>query len=410
MNTINKVVKKELCTGCGTCTGICPYGAIRMVKDEKRGIYFPKIDEKKCRHCGLCLKACPGASVNFKQLNLSIFGKEPENKLIGNYLQCYTGYSTNERLRHDCSSGGIVTQLLIYLLEKNIIDGALVTKMKKDNPLEPEPFIAKTKKEIISGRGSKYCPVPVNVGLKGILSSKKNEKIAVVGLPCHIQGIRKAEEVLPELKKRIILHIGLFCNHTPNFSATKVLLEKFKIRPEKILKLDYRGEGWPGKMKIRTKNKDFLISDYWSIIGSPKFTAKRCKLCTDATAELADISCGDAWLPEFLKDRTGTSIIIIRSPISRQILEFMKRENRLNFKKTVTYKVILSQRGVLDYKKIEVPIRIRIRKLFSKNNPFYNIKFLNPNLRDISRILKSKMLSHARKFLVRINLTHRNFP
>jgi len=53
---------------------------------------------------------------------------------------------------------GVVTQLLIFLLEKGIIDGALVVRMREDQPLEPEPFIARTKEEIISTSKFKYCP------------------------------------------------------------------------------------------------------------------------------------------------------------------------------------------------------------------------------------------------------------
>src|SRR4030043_382689 len=114
----------------------------------------------------------------------------------------------DEEIRRGSSSGGIVTQLLVYALEKGIIDGALVVRMKKDKPLEPEPFIARSREEIISASKSKYCPVAANVVLKAILSEKG--RVAVVGLPCHINGIRKAESALPELKKKIVLHVGLF--------------------------------------------------------------------------------------------------------------------------------------------------------------------------------------------------------
>jgi coenzyme F420 hydrogenase subunit beta len=47
-----------------------------------------------------------------------------------------------------------------FALEEGIIDGALVTRMKKDRPLEPEPFIARTREEIIEASKSKYCGVP----------------------------------------------------------------------------------------------------------------------------------------------------------------------------------------------------------------------------------------------------------
>ena len=134
-------------------------------------------------------------------------GSDVSNNIhIGNYLKCYLGHSTDYDIRFNSSSGGLITQLLIFALEEGIITGALVTRMKKDKPLEPEPFIARTKKEILDAMGSKYCPVPANIALKEILKSKEGEKFAVVGLACHIHGIRKAEQIYASLKKKIILH------------------------------------------------------------------------------------------------------------------------------------------------------------------------------------------------------------
>src|SRR5690606_36009483 len=115
----------------------------------------------------------------------------------------------DDNIRYNSSSGGLVTQILCFALEKGIINGALVTKMNKESPLQPQPFIARTKEEIIEASTSKYCPVPANMALKEILSSDV-EKVAVVGLPCHIMGIRKAEMKNNLLKNKIVLHMGIF--------------------------------------------------------------------------------------------------------------------------------------------------------------------------------------------------------
>ncbi|MHC1595631.1 MAG: 4Fe-4S binding protein [Candidatus Syntropharchaeales archaeon] len=115
-DTISQVVKDNLCTGCGTCLALCPNEAIEMVIDEKKGVYVPELNEEKCNNCGICYKVCPGHEVDFKELNLEIFGKEPENVLIGNYLNCYVGHATDHEIRYNSASGGLVTQLLIHRL------------------------------------------------------------------------------------------------------------------------------------------------------------------------------------------------------------------------------------------------------------------------------------------------------
>jgi len=321
--TISKVVESGLCTGCGTCVGICPEDAVQMVKDESKGIYLPQLDEAKCNECGICLKACPGYEVDFKALNLEIFGKEPADILLGDYPSCYIGHATDYDIRYNSASGGLVTALLIFALEQGLIDGALVTKMNEKNPLEPQPFIATTREEIISASKSKYCPVPANIALKEILNAKEGERFAVVGLPCHIHGIRKAEEVNKKLRERVVLHLGLFCGHTPNFLGTEFLLNRMSLKKSDIIKLDYRGEGWPGSVKICLKGGQ-LLPDYswaWGLLGSNFFTSARCLMCYDQTAELADISFGDAWLPEVTgSEKIGKSMVICRSEVGERVL------------------------------------------------------------------------------------------
>ena len=375
-NTIAQVVKDGLCTGCGTCISLCPNEAINLTINEKKGIYVPELNDGKCNNCGTCYKVCPGHEVDFKQLNSEIFGKEPEDILIGNYLNCYIGHSMDYDIRYNSSSGGLVTQFLIFALEEGIIDGALVTRMKKDKPLEPESFIARTREEIIAASKSKYCPVPANIALREILESKEGERFAVVGLPCHIQAIRKAELVNKKLKERVVLHLGLFCSHPMTFKGTDFVLQKYRLTKENIAHLDYRGEGWPGYMKIQFKNgneKHIPRGEYGIFHSLGFFTPARCALCCDQINELADTSFGDAWLPELEEDRIGTSVIISRSKSGENLMQHATGKGKLALWNIDEKKVRL-----MGSKKVSFPLKYRIAYLSGKKRPIYNISL--PNL------------------------------
>lgn len=377
--TIEAVVRHGLCTGCGTCVGLCPRDAIDMVIDHHKGIYVPRLDKEKCNQCGLCLDVCPGHSVDFKQLNLEIFGKQPDDVLLGNYLNCYIGHATDYDIRYNSASGGLVTALLISALEQGIIDGALVTRMRKDRPLEPEPFIARTREEIISAAKSKYCPVPANVALKEILRAKKGEKFAIVGLPCHIHGIRKAELVDKKLKEKIALHLGLVCTYADGFWVTKLVLDKYGIRPEDIAYLDYRGGGWPGYMTINFKDKTrkLIPFDEYTIFHNLGFFAQpRCFLCCDGINDFADISLGDAWLPEVRKqDNIGTSLIISRYKIGEALLEQATAKEKIALENIESRRI----RGK-GTKKAEFRIKSVLSYLTGKKIPQYNIELPKPRL------------------------------
>lgn len=365
---IDSILRDGLCTGCGTCIALCPRNAIELRLNEQNGIYIPELINNKCNDCGLCFKVCPGHGIDFKELNLEIFGKVPENILLGNYLDCYAGHATDNNIRSNSSSGGLITAILIFALEEGLIDGALVTKMKKDKPLEPEPFIARTREEIIEASKSKYCPVPANISLTEILEVEG--RYAVVGLPCHINGIRKAQRINKKLAERIVLHLGIFCNHAPNFVGTKLFLNRLKIKSNEVIKLDYRGEGYPGSMKIVQKSGIKLISlrDYWTFIGTYFFYPKRCLICSDGICELADISFGDAWLPELADEKIGKSILVSKSVVGKQLLQNIKLKNIVELDNIDARKVIQSQAGMLYFKKKQFPARIKLFKISPNND------------------------------------------
>ena len=379
VETIEQIAINDLCTGCGTCVAMCPKEAIEMRIDERKGIYVPKMNEEKCNSCGLCRRVCPGHSVDFKALNLEIFGKEPEDVLIGNYQGCYLGHATDDNLRYNAASGGVVTALLLFALEKGIIDGALVTRMSEENPLEPQPFIARTKEEIIYACKSKYCPVPANIVLREIL--KEDGRFAVVGLPCHIHGVRKAESVNKKLKEKIVLHVGIFCSHSDTFWQTEFLLNKLGLKEEDVAKIDYRGEGWPGMMSVLLKDGRKVsvpYSEASSLHGLWLHALLRCTLCCDLTAELADVSCGDAWLPETLaNEKMGESIVISRTEIGEALCLEAVQDRYIMIEKTSAYKV--KQCGdMMQTKKKDIKVRFFIQRLFNKAIPTYNTTLLRP--------------------------------
>ncbi len=276
------------------------------------------------------------------------------NFLIGSYIKCYSAYAKDDEIRYNGASGGVVTALLVFALETGLIDGALVAKDKKENPFVAESFIARTKEDIIKSAKSKYCPVSVGSALKEIIDSKDKEKFAIVGLPCHISRIKKACKVDSNLNKKIFLTLGLFCGHTPSLNAIDFFLKRFNLKKEEIVKINYRGDGWPGYVKIFKKNGEIVkypSSLYWSIAGSSFFYPKTCLACDDCSSEEADISCGDAWLPEFKQDSIGRSLLVCRTERGNVVLQEAQKQGLIELKEIPLEKIIFSLMGALYLKK-----------------------------------------------------------
>lgn len=383
MHPIEKVWNDGLCTGCGTCAGICSLDAIKMSRSAN-GLYKPIVDDSICNDCNECPEVCPGYSVDFIKLNKFVFNSIPEDSFLGYVTNCYLGHCVDRETRWKAASGGIVSALLLFMLDEGMIDGALVTRMKEDNPLEPQPFIARTKEEVIAAATSKYCPVPANIALKEILESKDNEKFAVVGLPCHIHGARKAEMINQKLKEKIVLHIGIFCSQTISFLGTEFLLQKRGIKKEDVKQLKYRGEGWPGGMSIELKNGSkcfYPYSEYYRIFSLHFFAPTRCMICCDGANELADISCCDAWLAELREDKVGESIVLSRTSMGEGVLQAAQLKGRICLSNINRAQVILAQHRELFLKKGGLKPRYAILKTLGRKMPSYNLTLSQKNPR-----------------------------
>jgi len=303
-----------------------------------------------------------------------LFPEAKEDFYLGRYIDCYAGYSKNFDIRYHCASGGITSQLLIFMLENNIIDGALVSRFGKD-PIRPESFIATSKEEVLEAKGSKYCPVSLDAGLRQILSC--NGKFAVVGLPCQIHGFRKVEELIPSLKEKIFIYIGLICSSTRSFLATDYTFTKFGVKRNEIKNFTYRDEGYLGNMVINLKdgrNIKCPYADYY-LEWRSFFIPHRCTLCIDHAAELSDISVGDIYIPKYYDDKIGINSIIIRSKKGKDILDNAFRNKLIWIEYVDKKEVIRSQLVSLMRKKHHMSIRFSLLKIFSVTLPDYDLFF-----------------------------------
>lgn len=371
VDSVLDVGKHNVCTGCATCAGICPSEAIEMAIHPS-GCYMPQLNQNLCLECHLCMEVCPRLRTyttgdgkrefiladNLHELTENIFGSSSDDEWLGHCRFFFRGHACDDAIRYNASSGGMVTALLLYALRSGIIDGAIVVKMSADMPLLPSVFIATTENEILEAARSKYCPVPLNLAIREV--SRFHGRVALVGLPCHLQGVRRAEECLPWLAQKVVLHIALACFHAVTFAGTRFLLARNNIDPKWVTHLEYRGRGWPGSVLIQMANgEERLIphKDAWSIAFN-YFTPVACFACSDAAGELADISVGDAWLPELRSEygrNPGENLVIARSEFGAELLAQAQNHSIIELQ-TITRQAVLGslRRPLMAKKKFHI--------------------------------------------------------
>ena len=288
---LNEIVDNGLCAKCGTCVVVCPNNLLTFEE-------VPKLTEECLRKGnGMCHDVCPRVSSGKYQI-----------KIRENFKEEYY-YGKGDVRGQD---GGVVSTFLKYLLENKKIDGAIVVG---DECWKPVSLIIQNPNDIETSSKSKYTVSTLDAlreaGKMGI------EKVAVVGLPCQIAGLRKLQ-YFPYLAKydgelgrngkpvklpKIEYLIGLFCTEKFEYKGLKETLAKNNINIEDVKKFDIK----KGKLIVITEGEEYKIplKDIEMSVG--------CKMCRDFDAEMADVSIGCAGSPE------GCSTVIIRTEKGEEI-------------------------------------------------------------------------------------------
>jgi len=293
---------------------------------------------------------------------------------MGHYQKIYTGYSIDPEIRLRAASGGILSAILIWLLEKKMIDGAVVLGMSEEEPWLTKPYIATTREEILKAAQSKYIIGPVNEMLPEI--GKFKGSLAYIGLPGQVHSIRMLQQMNHPWVRNIRYIFGPFYGNTLHFSSVNSFIRSFGIKDYTLIrKLYFRHGEWPGKMRVELKDgRVFELPKFHANYLIPFHIMKNSLLCIDLTNEYTDISGGDAWAPVYEERGKGFSVVISRSLAGEGIIENMLKEGMLELSPLSEQEAIEMHSHGYDLKKRGAFIRMRFRHLLYKPNPDYGYR------------------------------------
>lgn len=389
-NNIKYTVDNNLCTGCGVCEDVCPTRSIRI--EHVNGLFQPILNKETCLgdKCGRCLKVCPGIGINLSAMSKEQYGSScKEDKYIGRYYSLYTGYSLDKDIRYHSASGGMVSQFLIYLLEKKIIDGAVVTGFSDDN-ITPISYIARTKSDILKAKSSKYCPVALNKVGNEIKESEG--KYVIVGLPCHIQGFRKRAKIDRLFREKIIGYFSIYCSSNRTFNAQDFLFKKYNVDKHNVTYFAYRDNGCLGNMVIdqERQRQEIQFIKYYGALRS-FFKPRRCLTCIDHYGELADVCFGDIHIKPYSEDKIGISSWIVRNPYFDSLFRKALKEGYIHMNELDAKTLNESQKAMLYSKKRKAKALMNIDKLLFRKSAKYDFTLDKPQIKDYISMLMTNV-------------------
>ena len=394
--SIKQVVKSGNCLGCGLCTINLKDPTKDKVKYSKyNGIYEPNLeniveDEK------INLDICPGSGYKIKsQAEQYSLGNNYDPEL-GYYDSLKTTQSKDQVILKNAASSGIMTSLVQYMISKKIVDKAIVTKfIYTDDGPRSSTFATNNLDELIDAQGSKYCPVDLSEVIQKL--SNSNEKYIYLGTPCQISGLKRLQNNGIDLN--IKFFVGNFCGGFKSYNNLNKIIKIAAMKPKNITFFRFRGGGQPGSLKIDDNKGNTAQIDYPEYVKMTGYSKmKRCHFCVDATAELADFACGDAWLKEYTDTKIPTSIVISRNSKATEIIEAMTFENIISSSDISSKKVIDSQIGNISTKKHRMANRLKLYRFFGYRLPEIEEGFDIKSSKSLMFEL-NVMVSHKVKFI-----------
>jgi len=331
-NLMVDVINPGFCIRCGACVASCPVKVISLKN-------LPELTGT-CINCGICYGSCPEV-VRPEVYQRAVFGAPARDQDLGTFIRAVSACSSDPSVKSCAQDGGAVTSLLTSLLESNHIDGTVLV-CSGEKLWSPKIKVITDPKEVRRCSGSKYSHAPIFLGLRDAVDLYRRDRLALVGTPCQILALRRmllSEPANRHLVEAIRLTIGLFCWGVFDYEKFFVNhINKLHMSLSEITKFDIK----EGNMLLHTKEGSVAIP----LDSIKEHLDLPCSLCSDFTAELADISFGTEGSPD------GQTTILIRTKAGEEAFDIAAKSGRIVWSE-------LGEQGIAEIKKAAASKRKR---------------------------------------------------
>ena len=323
LDLLGEVVLPGLCTGCGGCVIACPHDVL----DLDRPRWNPSLraegwfegNAAQCSHgqrgCTLCTRACPRFRLWESDADRQMFGRaRTAEEVVGISQGVYLVESTDQQIASVGQDGGFASALLIYALEHDDIDGALVGYC--DDRWDTHAGVATTREEVLRAAGSRYTYTANTLAFDEAVD-RGLTRLGLVGMGCQVSvpavaGARGA----PKLARKIALTVGLLCSKTFTEDIFEGLLSaRYGVARHEIVKVNIKG-----RLQVwldREEGDDYLEIP---LREAREWTRPGCERCPDFGAEHADLSLGG------IGAYAGRTLTVVRTDLGADLLMRMKRD------------------------------------------------------------------------------------
>ncbi len=312
------VIDADRCVQCGACVAACPTDSLGV--NEENLPYLVKM----CTGCSLCWDFCPRGGLRYEAgwpdddeepIPAVITGGVPRRLGVIRDAVAARVKADSKYVASGAQDGGFVSAVLATALDAGEIDGALIARVDPQAPWRGIPTVATTREEILDAGGSFYNQT---LALAALDLTKvglgPNARIAVVGTPCEVQGIRALQERSwrrgVSRIDAISLVIALMC--TKSFDYRRLMVEM--IHEDRGIDLAEIGkvDVIHGRLYVFDRSGAPIVDE--PVKAFHGAALKGCDECADFAGRGADLSVGS------VGSDAGYSSVLVRTDVGAEAL------------------------------------------------------------------------------------------
>lgn len=272
----HEVMDSGACANCGLCAGLCPY--IKTAGERVALVHPCGLEE------GNCYRLCPRTPTDWEQMDRSVFGRERDDHVLGNYREIVFARSLQPDAAARGQYGGVASTLAAFLLEQGLAAGAVLAGGPAGET--PRAVVATSRDGVLACAGSRYSAAPSLAAVHRAVKEGINS-LAVVGRPCQVLALRKMQGLekgpgYPPAAGKVKFVIGLFCFWSLETGIYDLLHRR--AGGARIVKVDIPRDF----LTITTEAGDASIP----VDEVRPLIRPACQLCFDPTSEFADVAVG----------------------------------------------------------------------------------------------------------------------
>lgn len=326
------IPEQGLCIGCGLCESVAGPDAVRVVRTPIGELRPVVVGELSDDAVDTIYDVCPGTRV--EGLPAALADGATLDPVWGPWRRMVRAWATDPVVRHEGSTGGVLTALGQYLLESERVTFVLHVRASSTEPTFGERTLSFTGVDVLAAAGSRYGPTAPLIDVRDVLD--RGAPFAFVAKPCDLAALRNWGRHDGRVDALVRYWLTPVCGGYGTPAFTRAFVERMGVDPDRLTGFRYRGRGCPGPTVAiagdQVVERHYL--DYWGDDASKWQLPWRCKVCPDGIGEAADIAAADTW-PGGSPDREesasdpGVNAVIARTPAGVELLAAAERDGAL---------------------------------------------------------------------------------